>query len=159
MCRIGSLNNGFKFSTSKTVCMHFCNQRKHFAKPSLLLDENPIKVVTEVSKLVGALSPVNHKGLHQGCTQTSLDLQVIHFTSHHTTSHVFFCWFFIAYLYSAGAQHGNLHLAGWPILFCRPTQEPWVSHSQHRKNREEFWKKCRWMDQKCRNKQGRKPWQ
>ena len=34
--------NGFKFSTSKTVCMHFCNQRKHFAEPSILLD----KVVT-----------------------------------------------------------------------------------------------------------------
>ena len=29
-------NNGFKFSTSKTVCMHFCNQRKHFAEPSIL---------------------------------------------------------------------------------------------------------------------------
>ena len=33
--------------------------------------------------LVGALSPVNHKGLHQGWTQTSLYLQIIHFTSHH----------------------------------------------------------------------------
>ena len=29
-------NNGFKFFTSKTVCMHFCNQRKHFAEPSIL---------------------------------------------------------------------------------------------------------------------------
>ena len=36
-------NNGFKFSTSKTVCMHFCNQRKHFAEPSILLDKNPIQ--------------------------------------------------------------------------------------------------------------------
>ena len=45
-------NNGFKFSTSKTVCMHFCNQRKHFAAPSILLDEkNPIKVVTEAKFL------------------------------------------------------------------------------------------------------------
>ena len=25
-------NNGFKFSTSKTVCIHLCNQRKHFAE-------------------------------------------------------------------------------------------------------------------------------
>ena len=32
--------------------------------------------------------------------------------------------FFWAYLYSAGTQHGNLHPAGWPILFCGPTQEP-----------------------------------
>ena len=43
-------------------------------------------------------------------------------------SHVFF----LAYLYSMGTQHGNLHPAGWPILFCGPTQEPRVSHSQHR---------------------------
>ena len=63
---------------------------------------------------------------------------------------------FIAYLYSAGTQHGNLHPAGWPILFCGPTQEPCVSHSQKRKNRERFWKKCRWMDRNCRNKQARK---
>ena len=46
-----------------------------------------------LSKLVSALIPVNHKGLHQGWTQTSLNLQVIHFTSHHTTSHVFFSLF------------------------------------------------------------------
>ena len=46
-----------------------------------------------VIKLVGALSPVNHKGLHQGWTQTSLYLQVIDFTSHHATSH--FLWLFI----------------------------------------------------------------
>ena len=42
-----------------------------------------------VSQLVSALSPVNHKGLHQGRTQTSFSLHVINFTSHHTTSHVF----------------------------------------------------------------------
>ena len=30
---------------------------------------------------------------------------------------------FWAYLYSVGTQHGNLHPAGWPILFCKPTQE------------------------------------
>ena len=44
-------NNDFKFSTGKTVCMHFCNQRKHFAEPSILLDKNPIKVVTETTFL------------------------------------------------------------------------------------------------------------
>ena len=88
-----------------------------------------------VSKLVCALSPVNHKGLHQGWTQTSLYLKVIQSTSHHTTSHVF-----RAYLYSVGTQHGNLHPARWPILFCGPTQEPCVSQSRHRKNRERFWK-------------------
>ena len=36
----------------------------------------------QLAVLVCALSPVNHKGLHQGWTQTSLGLQVIHFTSH-----------------------------------------------------------------------------
>ena len=31
-----------------------------------------------------------------------------------------------------------------------------VSYSQHRRNRERFWKKkCRWVDRKGRNKQGR----
>ena len=89
-----------------------------------------------VSELVGTLSPVSHKGLHQGWKQTSIYLQVIHFTSHHTTSQLF--W---AYLYSAGPQHGNLHLAGWPILFCMPTQEPCVSHSQHKKKSGEILEK------------------
>ena len=40
-------NNGFKFSTSKTVCMHFCNQCKHFAELSILLDKTAITVVAE----------------------------------------------------------------------------------------------------------------
>ena len=40
-------NNGFKFSTNKTICMYFCNQHKHFAEPSILLDKNFIEVVTE----------------------------------------------------------------------------------------------------------------
>ena len=47
-------NNGFKFCTSKTVCMHFCNQRKHFAEPFILLDKNPIKVVAE-AKFLGLI--------------------------------------------------------------------------------------------------------
>ena len=45
---------------------------------------------SRVSYFVGALSPVSHKGLHQGWKQTSLYLKVIHFTSHHAISHVFF---------------------------------------------------------------------
>ena len=95
----------------------------------------PNKLHEILAKLVGALSPVNHKGLHRGWTQASLHLQVILFTSDHTTSHVF--W---AYWYSVGTQHGNLLPAEWPILFCGPTQEPCVSHSQHRRNRERFGK-------------------
>ena len=48
-----------------------------------------VHTTEEFSWLVDALSPVNHKGLHQGCTQTSIYLQVIHSTSHCTTSLIF----------------------------------------------------------------------
>ena len=41
-------DNGFKFSTSKPVCMHFCNQRKQFGEPSTMLEKNPMKVMTVV---------------------------------------------------------------------------------------------------------------
>ena len=27
--------------------MHFCNQRKQFAEPSLMLEKSPVKVITE----------------------------------------------------------------------------------------------------------------
>ena len=114
-----------------------------------------------ISQVVGALSPVSYKGLHLGWTKTSFYLQVIHFTSHYTKSlsFFFFKYFFLAYLYSAGTQHGNLHPAGWPILFCKPTQEPMLATANKGKNQERFWKKCWWMDQKGRNKSGRNPWQ
>eukprot|EP00916_Digyalum_oweni_P019426 GHVL01032319.1.p1 GENE.GHVL01032319.1~~GHVL01032319.1.p1 ORF type:complete len:920 (-),score=34.35 GHVL01032319.1:223-2982(-) len=39
--------NGFKFSTSKTVCMHLCKQRGAMPEPSLVLNGNPVKVVEE----------------------------------------------------------------------------------------------------------------
>ena len=42
---------------------------------------------------------------------------------------------------SAGTQHGNLPPEGWPILFFGPTQEPCVSHSQHKKIWEKYCKK------------------
>ena len=40
--------NGFKFSTSKTVCVHFCHLRKFHSDPQLLLNGSPIPVVEEV---------------------------------------------------------------------------------------------------------------
>ena len=43
--------NGFKFSTSKTVCMHFCRLRKHHLDPELFLYGMPIPVVQEVKFL------------------------------------------------------------------------------------------------------------
>ena len=58
---------------------------------------------------------------------------------------------FSACLYSAGTQHGNLHPAGWPILFCGPTQEPVLAAANTEKTWERFWKKCRWMGWKGRN--------
>jgi len=43
--------NGFKFSTSKTVCVHFCHLRKLHPDPQLLLYGNPIPVVEKVQFL------------------------------------------------------------------------------------------------------------
>ena len=46
--------NGFKFSKSKTVCMHFCQLRKAHDAPVLTLDGTPIPVV-EVTKFLGVI--------------------------------------------------------------------------------------------------------
>ena len=43
--------SGFKFSSSKTVCMHFCRLRKHHLDPELFLYGMPIPVVQEVKFL------------------------------------------------------------------------------------------------------------
>ena len=59
--------NGFKFSTSKTVCIHFCNQRKHFSEPSILLDKTPIKVVTEAKFLGVIFDRTSWDILHDCC--------------------------------------------------------------------------------------------
>ena len=102
----------------------------------------------------GAVSPVNHKRIISGL-KTNFTLSPTY--SFHKSSYQKSC--FWAYLYSAGTQHGNLPPVGWPILFCGPTEEPRASYSQHRKNRDRIWKKCRWMDWFGTNKQGRNPWQ
>ncbi len=47
-------NNGFKFSKSKTTCMHFCQKRKSHADPELYLEEHKIPVV-EKTKFLGVL--------------------------------------------------------------------------------------------------------
>ena len=97
--------------------------------------------IDKINTKLAALSPVSHKVLHHGWTQTSSYLQVIHFTSHYTTSYSFVLFFLAVYIpralntgtciqkgdlfYSAGTQHGNLHPEGWPILFCgHTTREP-----------------------------------
>jgi len=43
--------NGFKFSTAKTVCIHFCYLRKFHSDPQLLLNGSPIPVIEEVKFL------------------------------------------------------------------------------------------------------------
>ena len=43
-----------------------------------------IKLISKGSSLVGALSPINHKGLHQGWKQTSIHLPLIQHKSHKT---------------------------------------------------------------------------
>ena len=48
--------NGFKFSTSKTVCTHFCHLRKHHLDPELFLYGMPIPVVQEVKFLASSIS-------------------------------------------------------------------------------------------------------
>ena len=48
--------------------------------------------------------------------------------------------FFLACLCSVGSQHGHLHSAGWPILFCGPTQEPVLATANTGENRERFGK-------------------
>jgi ribonuclease HI len=46
--------NGFKFSPSKTVCVHFTNQTKFFPEPSLSIAGVPIKVAEE-AKFLGVI--------------------------------------------------------------------------------------------------------
>ena len=41
-------NNGFKFSQSKTVCVHFCRRRGLHPDPYLVLYDNPIPVKTDI---------------------------------------------------------------------------------------------------------------
>ena len=45
---------GFKFSTSKTVCIHFHQQYGFFPDPNILLGKTPIKVVKE-AKFLGLI--------------------------------------------------------------------------------------------------------
>ena len=49
-----SNENGFKFSTAKTVCIHFCNKRRPHPDPVLILNKQPIPIVAE-SKFLGII--------------------------------------------------------------------------------------------------------
>ena len=74
------------------------------------------------------------------------------YKSLHQKSYAFFSFFFSLFICCAGTQHGNLHPARWPILFCGSTQEPVLAAANTRKKTwERFWKNCRWMDRKGKN--------
>ena len=99
--------------------------------------------------------PSQPQRITPGLNITSLYLQVIYCTSLYTTSNMVF-W---AHLCSADTRQGNLHPARWSFLFCGPTQEPVLAAANTGTTLGRFCKKCRWMDRKGRNQQGRNPWQ
>jgi len=78
--------NGFKFSRSKTVCIHFCKLHKPHPEPTLLLNGTPVPVVEE-SKFLGVifdckLSFIPHiKHLKDKCTKALNLLRVLAHTS------------------------------------------------------------------------------
>jgi hypothetical protein len=47
-----AMENGFKFSSSKTLGIHFCNKRGLHPHPELKLYNSPINIVSE-TKFVG----------------------------------------------------------------------------------------------------------
>ena len=70
--------NGFKFSQSKTVCMHFCHKRKFHSDPKLTLNKIKIPVVTE-TKFLGVffdnkLSYIPHLKYLRAKCQKSMNL-------------------------------------------------------------------------------------
>jgi len=77
--------NGFKFSPSKTVCIHFCKLLKPHPEPTLLLNGTPVPVVEE-TKFLGVifdrkLSFIPHIiHLKDKCTKVNL-LRVLAHTS------------------------------------------------------------------------------
>ena len=78
--------NGFKFSSSKTVCMHFCRLHRVHDDPALTLNGSPIPVV-EDTKFLGIifdrkLSFLPHiRHLKQKCTKA---LNLLRITAHTT---------------------------------------------------------------------------
>ena len=122
----------------------------------------PLRIISGLNyqRLVScAFSPVNHKGLYQGWNQASKSnsylvipqvillqvsfsqptTQIISTISRHKPTKTVTC--FGAYLFFVGTQYWNLHPAGWPILFCGPTQESVLATANTGKKCERFWKK------------------
>ena len=74
--------NGFKFSTSKTVVMHFCRMKKEHSHPELFLNNTALPVVEE-TKFLGLifdskLTFIPHlKYLRKKCLQAINLLRVV----------------------------------------------------------------------------------
>ena len=47
--------NGFRFSKTKTTCVHFCSKRKLHDDPCLQLDGNQIKFVVKEATFLGVI--------------------------------------------------------------------------------------------------------
>ena len=62
-----SSENGFKFSKTKTKCMHFCQSRKLHLDPELTLDDAQIKVVPHF-KFLGLLFDLNCRSFRTSIT-------------------------------------------------------------------------------------------
>ena len=62
-----SSENGFKFSKTKTKCMHFCQSRKLHLDPDLTLDGVHIEVVPEFKFLVSYLT-LNYRSFRTSIT-------------------------------------------------------------------------------------------
>ena len=74
--------NGFKFSKTKTVCMHFCNKRKLHPDPTLTIYNSQIPVVSQ-TKFLGVIfdSKLNFKAhidyIRQKCEKAMNLLKVV----------------------------------------------------------------------------------
>jgi len=84
--------NGFKFSSSKTVCMHFCRLRSAHPNPELTLSGTLIPVV-EQTKFLGVISDnkltfLPHiRYLKENCVKALSLLRVVAHTSWGTDQH------------------------------------------------------------------------
>jgi len=89
--------NGFKFSTTKTVCLHFCHLHKLHPHPQLFLNGSPIPVVEEV-KFLGVIfdkkfSFLSHlRYLKNRCTKALNLLRVVVHTSWGADQQPYYIW-------------------------------------------------------------------
>ena len=112
----------------------YCHRQNNSAFKAGRLGLKPMLVGPASSMNQSVSQSVNHKELRQGWTQISPYLLLIHFTCHHTTSHVFFvCVFF--FCLSIFRRHSTREPAASRLTYfiMRAYIGTCVSHSQRRK--------------------------